>query len=66
MCLKWEAGERLKVLAMRSKSLRIRVVKFAKDSLHPTSMIFVISQTLIFMVKQMLRPADKYAAWEVI
>lgn len=48
--------ERLRLLAIRSKSIKTRVVKFAEDSLHQTGMM------LIFMLKRMLRPADKYAA----
>lgn len=53
LCLKWEAEEKLRLLTTRSKSIRIRVVKFAEDSLHPAVMIFVIIQMLIFMVRQM-------------
>lgn len=64
--LKEEGGDTLRLLAMRPKSTRTRVVRVAEDSLHLTGMTFVIRQMLTFMLRQMLSPADKYAAWEVI
>lgn len=62
MFLKDEGGDTLRLLAMRSKATRTRVVRLAEDNLHLTGMTLVISQMLTFMLGQMLRPADKYAA----
>lgn len=62
MFLKDEGEDTLRLLAMRSKSTRTRVVRLAEDNLYLTGMTLVISQMLTFMLGQMLRPADKYAA----
>lgn len=59
--LKRERGNTPRLLAMRPKSTSRRVVRLAEDSLY-----LVISQMLTFVLRQMLRAADKYAAREVI